>query len=227
MSTSVFLGTGVSLSSNYYKRHFYASNRDAFSTSTRSEFSKTELSLADSKALRRAAKKLGSFSYSESEDANIRSSVSAFIDTYNNMLNSASASSDSILTHSAKAMVNMTSEYEDKLDKIGITVNSDGTLAKRDLFQTAKLSKFKELFSEDSKYMEQTAVYAKRFQRRADTLDQAEKSAHYAASKNSTSSTTSPDIKTDITDVAQIVAQSMDLNTLWNTGIGSNINLSL
>lgn len=227
MSSSVYLGTGVNLSSNYYKRHFYASNRDAFSASTRSEFSKTELSLADSEALRRAVKKLSTFSYGESEDANIRSSVSAFIDTYNNMLNSASDSSDSILTHSAKTMMNMTSEYEDKLDKIGITVNSDGTLKKRDLFQTAKLSKFKELFSEDSKYMEQTAVYAKRFQRRADTLDQAEKSARSAASKNSTSDTTSADTKTDVTDVAQIAAQSMDLNTLWNTGIGSNINLSL
>ena len=64
----------------------------------------------------------------------------AYIQTYNNMLSSAGSSSDRTLERSAKQLKNITSEYSSELDKIGITVNDDGTLTSRTtLFESADL----------------------------------------------------------------------------------------
>jgi len=97
--------------------------------------------------------------------------VLAYIQTYNNMLSSAGSSSDRTLERSAKQLKNITSEYSSELDKIGITINDDGTLTSRTtLFESADLSKFKELFSADAAYMQRTSTYAKRFASRGEAL---------------------------------------------------------
>lgn len=48
----------------------------------------------DSHALRRAIRSLGSFTYDDDNETNIKNNVSAFISTYNNMINSSGASDD-------------------------------------------------------------------------------------------------------------------------------------
>ena len=123
-----------------------------------------------------------------------------------------------------KQLKSITSEYSDQLDKIGITVNEDGTMTSRDaLFSSASLDKFKDLFSSDSDFMQRASVCAKRIQRRSDALELATKNQELqkiAANK------AAEDV-TGTTAVAQIVSQSVDLDTLLNTGIGQNVNITL
>ena len=161
MSNTAYIGSGTTLSSKYYLRSFYRSNREAGTSSKRREFSGNQLALADGRALRQAVRRLTSSDFSDDQDANTRNSVLAYIQTYNNMLSSAGSSSDRTLDRSAKQLKNITSEYSSELDKIGITVNDDGTLTSRTtLFESADLSKFKELFSADAAYMQRTSTYA-------------------------------------------------------------------
>ena len=246
MSNTAYIGSGTTLSSKYYLRSFYRSNREAGTSSKRREFSGNQLALADGRALRQAVRRLTSSDFSDSRhgndrcrDANTRNSVLAYIQTYNNMLSSAGSSSDRTLERSAKQLKNITSEYSSELDKIGITVNDDGTLTSRTtLFESADLSKFKELFSADAAYMQRTSTYAKRFASRGEALVTSDnnllmqKKNAAATGSSATDGTTtsgateSPDDGT-ATTAAQIVSQSLDLDTLLNTGIGKNINLIL
>lgn len=206
-----FAGTGTTLSCNYYMRSFYRTNTDAHTASKRKNLDNTSLTLADSLALRRAVKQLGSSSFSEDDDANIRNSVKAFITTYNNALDSLADSSDHTLERNMKQLKSLTAEYQKQLDKVGITVGEDGRLTDRDsLLDTADLSKFKELFASDSSFMQRTSVYARRMERRSDALELAAKNQELqkiAASKE-------PD-------------SNVDLDTLLNTGIGQNVNITI
>ena len=226
MSNTAYIGSGTTLSSKYYLRSFYRSNREAGTSSKRREFSGNQLALADGRALRQAVRRLTSSDFSDDQ-------------TYNNMLSSAGSSSDRTLERSAKQLKNITSEYSSELDKIGITVNDDGTLTSRTtLFESADLSKFKELFSADAAYMQRTSTYAKRFASRGEALVTSDnnllmqKKNAAATGSSATDGTTtsgateSPDDGT-ATTAAQIVSQSLDLDTLLNTGIGKNINLIL
>ena len=227
MSNTAYIGSGTTLSSKYYLRSFYRSNREAGTSSKRREFSGNQLALADGRALRQAVRRLTSSDFSDDQDTNTRNSVLAYIQTYNNMLSSAGSSSDRTLERSAKQLKNITSEYSSELDKIGITVNDDGTLTSRTtLFESADLSKFKELFSADATYMQRTSTYAKRCARLIQKKNAAATGSSATDGITASSTTGSPDDGT-ATTAAQIVSQSLDLDTLLNTGIGKNINLIL
>ena len=66
-----YVGAGTSLSSNYYMRRFYTSNSSARTATGRSDMRGSELSLADSTALRRAVQSLRKTSFSEENEANM------------------------------------------------------------------------------------------------------------------------------------------------------------
>ena len=65
---SVYSNTGISLSQSYYLRSYYKRNKDLCKTGKRSEYPNTQLSYEDGRALRRAAKNLSSYEYSDSEN---------------------------------------------------------------------------------------------------------------------------------------------------------------
>ena len=109
MSNTAYIGSGTTLSSKYYLRSFYRSNREAGTSSKRREFSGNQLALADGRALRQAVRRLTSSDFSDDQDANTRNSVLAYIQTYNNMLSSAGSSSDRTLERSAKQLKNIRS----------------------------------------------------------------------------------------------------------------------
>lgn len=157
--------TAVSLSESYYLRSFYKSNRDAATASKRREISNSTLSQADAEALRTAVRKLRNFDMEDdtNEGANIYSSVSAFLETYNNALDSAGNSSDYSLKRYAKQLKNLAKEYADELEDIGVTVNSNGTLEKNDnLLKAANVSDIRNLFGKDAEFAAKSSNYAKR-----------------------------------------------------------------
>lgn len=239
MSNTAYVGAGTTLGTSYYMRRFYASNADARTTTSRSNLSNSTLTGADAHALRRAVRSLGSFTYDDDNAANIRNNVSAFISTYNNMLNSSGNSDDRTIKNTQKSLKNITAEYADQLDKIGITVKDNGTLESRSsLFGSADISKFESLFSSDSEYMQRVNSYARRLENRSNILTQIEyndalakrNARNQASSSVSTDNTNSADTGTTATNalnIASVTSVTADLNTLLNTGIGKNVNVIL
>lgn len=123
-------------------------------SSKRKEYSITELAYDDSTALHRAAKKLKNYKYSDDENTdNIRGTVMALVDTYNNSIDSASNSSSSSMKRYAKQLKKLASKYSDELEDIGITINKDGTLkANEDLVKKADADTLNSLFGNDNDF---------------------------------------------------------------------------
>ncbi len=145
--------TAISLSSDFYLNSYYRDNRSAKKSSGRNELTSTELSYEDSRALRRAVKHLESFSFSEDDNIeNVRNSISAFIDTYNNALTSSGADESGDIKRYAKQLKRLASKYTDELEDLGISMDSKkGTLSvNKNLFSKQKLDEIKKVFSKDN-----------------------------------------------------------------------------
>ena len=108
--------TATSLSESYYLRRFYKSNRDAATTGKRGEMSKANLSQADAQALRAAVRALRNFNLEDDTDdgSDIYASISAFLKTYNNALDSSGSSGNYSLQRYAKQLKNLAKEYADE-----------------------------------------------------------------------------------------------------------------
>lgn len=162
-SSSSKISTGVNLTSEFYLKNFYHHNRKAMKVSTRNDYTKTELSYEDARALKRAAAKLASFDYTEDENGgNIVSTIKAFVETYNYTMES-SSSSDSDTYRQNRQLKALTKKYGDDLKDIGISIKEDGTLSVND--NILKGSSFKEIrnvFSEDTDYVRSIRNIAKR-----------------------------------------------------------------
>ena len=214
-------GTGISLNSDFYLRNFYASNRDASSSSKRKNLGKNTLSQADATALHRAAKKLRTFNYEDdsSDGANIYGSVSAYIETYNNALNSAKNSSDASLERYSKYLKNLSTKYAKEFKDIGVTIEKDGTLtANENLLKSADLSDVKKLFSKDSEYLNQTTRYAKRMITKADNALFSEQSLANKEAAEKAAATNS---------IIDVLAVASDTDALLDDGVGTNVNISV
>ena len=154
------VSSGVSLSTNYFLNNFYENNRSVSKSSGRSDYTKLELSYEDSRALTRAAKRLLKNDYGSDTDEKdtaisdtTRSALTAFVDTYNNTVDSSKTSTDHDTKYQLKKMKAYLHKYSDKLEHIGISMESDGKLKiNEDLLKTAKNSKVRKIFSSDQEF---------------------------------------------------------------------------
>lgn len=154
------VSSGVSLSTNYFLNNFYENNRSISKSSGRSDYTKLELSYEDSRALTRAAKRLLKNDYGSDTDEKdtaisdtTRSALTAFVDTYNNTVDSSKTSTDHDTKYQLKKMKAYLHKYSDELEHIGISMESDGKLKiNEDLLKTAKNSKVRKIFSSDQEF---------------------------------------------------------------------------
>ena len=154
------VSSGVSLSTNYFLNNFYENNRSVSKSSGRSDYTKLELSYEDSRALTRAAKRLLKNDYGSDTDEKdtaisdtSRSALTAFVDTYNNTVDSSKTSTDHDTKYQLKKMKAYLHKYSDELEHIGISMESDGKLKiNEDLLKTAKNSKVRKIFSSDQEF---------------------------------------------------------------------------
>lgn len=154
------VSSGVSLSTNYFLNNFYENNRSVSKSSGRSDYTKLELSYEDSRALTRAAKRLLKNDYGSDTDEKdtaisdtTRSALTAFVDTYNNTVDSSKTSTDHDTKYQLKKMKAYLHKYSDELEHIGISMESDGKLKiNEDLLKTAKNSKVRKIFSSDQEF---------------------------------------------------------------------------
>ncbi len=161
MSTTV--SSGTNLTSTFFLQNFYKYNRNAIKTSTRNDYTISELSYEDSRALKRAAAKLSSFDYTEDENGdNVVSTIQAFVETYNYTIDSSSSDSSDTYRQN-KQLKALTKKYEDALKEIGITIQDDGKLSISE--NILKGSSFKEIhsvFSDETDYVRGIRNIAKR-----------------------------------------------------------------
>lgn len=154
------ISSGVSLTTNYFLNNFYANNRSVSKSSGRKDYTKLELSYEDSRALTRASKRLQKNDYGSDTDEKdetvsdtTRSALTAFIDTYNNMVDSSKSSSDHDTKYQLKKMKAYLNKYSDDLEHIGISMESSGKLkVNDDLLKASKNSKIRKIFSSDQEF---------------------------------------------------------------------------
>ena len=157
------VSSGVNLTSDFFLKNFYKDNRNAMKTSGRSDYSKSELSYEDTRALKRAVAKLSSFDYTEDENGdNIVSTIQAFIKTYNYTIESTSSDTSAAYRQSRQLKA-FTEKYSDDLKSIGITIKDDGTLNLSDnILKKSSFKEIRDVFSEDSGYVSGIRSIAKR-----------------------------------------------------------------
>lgn len=155
--------SGTSLNSTYYLQNFYKSNRNLSKATVRPDYNQTELSYEDSRALKRAASKLSSFDYIEEENGdNIVSSIEAFVETYNNTLES-SESKDSDTYRQNRQLKALSNKYSEDLEDLGITIEEDGKLTvSENILKGSSFDEVKKVFSEESEYIQSIRRIAKR-----------------------------------------------------------------
>lgn len=151
------------LNADFYMNNFYRYNRKAFKASTRQDYNSTELSYEDSRALKRAVAKLGSYDYSKAENGdNIASTVEAFVETYNHTMESTS-SKDADTYRQNRQLKVLSEKYGDELKDIGITVEKDGKLSlSENVLKASSFKKVKEVFDNDSDYISGVRKIARR-----------------------------------------------------------------
>lgn len=162
-SSSSRISSGVNLTSNFFLQNFYKHNRNAIKISTRSDYSKTELSYEDSRALKRAVAKLASFDYTEDENEdNIRNTIQAFVKTYNYTLESTNSDSSDTYRQNRQLKA-LTQKYGKNLKDIGISIEEDGKLSVSDnILKASSKKELRKVFSEESSYVRSIRNIAKR-----------------------------------------------------------------
>lgn len=153
----------ISITPNVTLRNFYTGNRNLVTQSERSNARSGVLSFADASALRQAVRALGDYEYKDADKKDLAENLQAFLDTYNNTIESSEKSSDSNVSSAVKKIKSLTENYADELKKLGVSMDSKGYLSLSSSATTnIKGEKFSTLFGKDSEYMTKLSTYAKR-----------------------------------------------------------------
>lgn len=155
--------TAVSLTSNFYMKNFYRFNRNAIKVSTRSDYSTTELSYEDTRALKRAIAKLDDFNFEDEDNLeNVINSVKAFAETYNYTIDT-NSSEDASTYRLTKQLKALSEKYSDELEDIGITFEDDGKMSiTTNILENSTVDEFKKVFAKDTGYLDSMRGIAKR-----------------------------------------------------------------
>ncbi|MBE5889874.1 MAG: hypothetical protein E7282_02780 [Lachnospiraceae bacterium] len=154
--------SGLTLSSSYYLRNYYKENTKAVKSSYRKDYSNLELNYEDSRALRRASTRLSKSSYTENDNKdNIANSVVAYVETFNNTLESASSSKEN--RRYASQLKDLAKKYSDELASVGITVQKDGSMEiSTSYISSVDAEKIGEIFSDESDFTKSVASISRK-----------------------------------------------------------------
>lgn len=150
-----------SITNNYVLRKDYGEYRSYVKTSARKSAPAHKLIIADSSALYRAAKELMDSEYSDAKDptesggpvAGYAKKLKAFVDSYNNTLQSTSQKTDAAARRFMKKLKSLTSDHARELENYGISVADDGTLSIDSGLTIKTTKRFETMFGSTSDYM--------------------------------------------------------------------------
>lgn len=161
---------GITINNSLSLRVFYGNYSPLVKGQARKEVSKGTLSFADASALRNAIRKLQDYEFEDSPEGQVQEKVTAFADSINNTLNSASKYSGSTpVKNAVKKIKQLNQEYSSQLKQIGITVNKDGTMSVYDsAAKNYSRERYSDFFNKESKYLNDLYDAAKKITRRVD-----------------------------------------------------------
>lgn len=145
----------MSLAVSGYIRQYYKGNLFGATANGRRGQPSHSLLSADIKALRRAVRELGDHDYSdkESDGEELVDKVQAFVDTYNNYIDSAKGMGDSNVDRYLSKLKKLTKENAQELLDIGITIQGSGKLqVDGKALQSTGRYQVGKLFSADAEY---------------------------------------------------------------------------
>lgn len=156
----------MSLAVSGYIRQFYRGNSFGATQSGRAGQPAYSLVPADIKAIKSAVKSLGKYDYEEGEGGELMKKVQAFVDTYNNYIESAKGMDDRDVNRYLNKLKKITKENAGEFAEIGVTVQSSGKLKinKKTLEDTSRYQ-VSRLFSEDAEFSKQVQENMKRTDR--------------------------------------------------------------
>lgn len=156
---------------NYLLRNCYSSNRNARKAVYRTTFSKEELISADSNALKKIARNLKDLDYSAENGVNVYNNVKAFVESYNNLIESTSDSNSGKLERVQKNLKKLVKEYADELEEIGIKASASGGLKLDEkTLLSASPSKVSKVFSSSGSFTSNIRKYASSISHIAKTM---------------------------------------------------------
>lgn len=89
----------------------------------------------------------------DADDEAVYNAVNSYVKNYNDLVGAASGTEDKSITNRLTSIETTTGSYEKKLNAIGISINTDGTLKlNKETFDAADKSGVKELFGERGSY---------------------------------------------------------------------------
>lgn len=179
------------LSYDYYLRNAYTKNRDARLSNNRISMSNNSLVIADSSATKIISEKLRKLDFDTDHSTEILQTTKAFIETYNNLIQSSGSSENNSITALKKKLTNMTKEEKEQLEAIGIEIKSNGQLnLDMDTFGECKPSKIAKVFSSDNTFMQSIRSYASRIYKVSNQMASSYTSNGTKTAKQSTSGST-------------------------------------
>ena len=146
---------------DYYLRNAYSKYRDARKSDFRATQPNNTLVQADSSAIRNISDKLRKLEYDTDHSDEIMQTTKAFIETYNNLLDSSGNSESNTIAKLQKQLSNMTEDEKEELESIGIKIKTNGKLKLDEkTFGECKPSKIAKVFSSDHTFTKSLRTYA-------------------------------------------------------------------
>lgn len=146
---------------DYYLRNAYSKYRDARKADFRTSQPNNTLVQADSSAIRNISEKLRKLEYDTDHSDEIIQTTKAFVETYNNLLDSSGGSDSNAIAKLKKQLSNMTKDEKEELESIGIEIKANGKLKLDEkTFGECKPAKIGKVFSSDHTFTKSLKTYA-------------------------------------------------------------------
>ncbi|SDB06480.1 hypothetical protein SAMN02910417_00456 [Eubacterium oxidoreducens] len=167
MATSFSITGSSSLKTDYYLRKYYGNDRNLRSSSAgRSGEKERNLSIADAKALRAAIKDLKKEVDHEDEDSLVE--VSAFLNTYNNLMDATGDVDDKDVKAVKSKLNKLFDKYKEELKDMGITRKKSGELdVDKETFQKTTIEELSNLFSKEARFSKSFTALSKKMEQAA------------------------------------------------------------
>lgn len=151
---------------NFYLRNAYSKNREAINSDFRATQPNNTLVMADSDAMKKISEKLRKLTYDSDNGTEVLQTTKAFIETYNNLLETSGGSENGSIARLKKQFTNMTKEEKDALESIGIEVKGNGKLElDKEVFAKCKPSKIEKILATENTFTKSMKTYASRIYR--------------------------------------------------------------
>jgi translation initiation factor 2 beta subunit (eIF-2beta)/eIF-5 len=168
---------------NYYLRSAYTKNRKAMNSDYRNTQSNSTIVSADADAVKTMAEKLRALEYDSDHGTEVLQYAKAFVESYNNLMDSTDSASDSTITNLKKQLSKMTKKEKEDLASIGIEIKSNGKLSiDTDTFGSSRAAKIGQVLSSEGTFSSSIRSIAQKIYRKSNQLPS------YTAKANKTDS---------------------------------------